>query len=255
MPELSEKDRGHFQQRGWLVVRDLIDASEAAELRTEFELQAQAWAADIDTSVDDYLEVVSQWTNVWEHNARFRQQLHHPRAAKIAAELLTCETVRLFHDHLIVKPPLGGSTIPWHRDLANWPVAEPAGLSCWLALDDAPEQAGAMRYMSATHRDPETRSIDFLNESKEWGEREQEAVSIPLRAGDAVFHHCLTWHSSPPNRTDHWRRAYITIYLDARCTFSPERAGWHPMSDRVSVPSGAIFNADKFPLLGVLKKQ
>lgn len=248
--ETNAEQRARFWDQGHVEVGPLVSPKQVERLRRAFEEQSRTWAAQIDTPLEDYLSVVSQWTNVWEHNRVFREQLFHERAATIAAELIGCERVRVFHDHLIVKPPHGGSTIPWHRDLANWPVSEPRGVSCWLALDDVTRESGAMRFMPGGHSEPVTPSIDFLNEAKAWGEREKEAVSVPVAAGSAVFHHCLSWHSSPPNKTAAWRRAYITIYIDATCTFDPDRAGWHPMSCRVSVPAGAVFNEDRFPTLG-----
>lgn len=249
MPETTAQERASFEAMGHLV-KPLVSREEAGRLCRAFEAQAAAWAAEIDTPLDEYLELVSQWTNVWERNDAFRRQLYHPRAAAIAAELIGCERVRVFHDHLIVKPPHGGATIPWHRDLPNWPVAEPRGVSCWLALDDVTPESGAMRFMPGGHKEPMTRSIDFLNEAKVWGSREAEAVAVPVPAGSAVFHHCLSWHTSPPNATSAWRRAYITIYIDATCTFDPSRAGWHPVASRVSVPAGSMFNDDAFPILG-----
>ena len=250
MPEIAPQQHALFQEQGHLVFESLVSPEQVARLRSAFEAQVASWAAEIETPLDEYLAVVSQWTNVWEHNARFREQLHHPRAAAVAAELIGCERVRVFHDHLIVKPPHGGATIPWHRDLPNWPVGEPRAVSCWLALDDVTIESGAMRFMPGGHKEPMTRSIDFLNEAKRWGEREKDAVAVPVPAGSAIFHHCLSWHTSPPNTTAGWRRAYITIYLDATCTFDPTRAGWHPVSSRVTVPPGAVFNEDAFPTLG-----
>lgn len=250
MPEITAAQRALFEQQGHLVVDNLVTPVQVERLRRAFEAQATEWAAEIETPLDDYLAVVSQWTNVWEHNGAFRAQLYHQRAATIAAELIGCEKVRVFHDHLIVKPPYGGATIPWHRDLPNWPVAEPRGVSCWLALDDVTAESGAMRFMLGGHKEPMTRSIDFLNESKEWGEREKDAVPVAVPAGSAIFHHCLSWHTSPPNLTAGWRRAYITIYLDSTCTYDATRAGWHPVSSRVTVPQGAVFNEDAFPTLG-----
>jgi ectoine hydroxylase-related dioxygenase (phytanoyl-CoA dioxygenase family) len=250
MTEIIRARRAEFDEQGHIVVDDLVTQDQVARLRAAFDEQTALWAAEVDASTEEYLGVVSQWTNVWEHNAVFREQLHHPRAAAIAAELIGCERVRVFHDHLIVKPPHGGSTIPWHRDLPNWPVAEPRGVSCWLAMEDVTAESGAMCFMAGAHKEPMTPSIDFLNEAKDWGDRAADAVSVPVSAGSAVFHHCLSWHTSPPNLTGSWRRAYITIYIDATCTFDPRRAGWHPMSSRVTVPAGAVFNDDAFPILG-----
>lgn len=250
MSEISPEQRAQFHEQGHVVVNSLVSGEQVERLREAFHAQTAAWASDIDTPIDDYLSVVSQWTNVWEQNPVFRAQLLHQRAAAIAAELIGCDQVRVFHDHLIVKPPHGGSTIPWHRDLPNLPIGQPRAVSCWLALDDVTATSGAMRFMPGGHREPMTPSIDFLNEAKVWGDREDDAVSVPVPAGSAIFHHCLSWHTSPPNTTDAWRRAYITIYMDAACTFAPERAGWHPVAERVSVPAGAVFNDDAFPILG-----
>ena len=110
--------------------------------------------------------------------------------------------------------------------------------------------AGWIGEPAVKHKEPMTRSIDFLNEAKAWGDREGDAVPVPVPAGSAIFHHCLSWHTSPPNLTAGWRRAYITIYLDATCTYDATRAGWHPVSSRVTVPQGAVFNEDAFPTLG-----
>jgi ectoine hydroxylase-related dioxygenase (phytanoyl-CoA dioxygenase family) len=240
----------HFNQHGWTVVPGFTSPETTAALTRAFEAQMLEWARDIDVPLSEYLSVVSQWTNVWERNQTFREQLFNPRTAAIAAELIDCDSVRVFHDHLIAKPPQGGATIPWHRDLPNWPIREPRALSCWLALDDAPVDAGAMRFMPGGHRLPMTRSIDFLNDVKDWGEREGDAVAVPVRAGDAVFHHCLSWHWSPPNTTMRWRRAYVAIYLDANCTFDPTRAAWHPMAKRIEVAPGEMLDDRMFPILG-----
>ncbi len=242
--------RDLFSEQGWLVVGPLLHTTELEVLRSALEDRLRVFADEIDTTFDEYMSVVSQWTNLWEHDSAFRRQLHHPDVADVASTLLGCERVRVFHDHVIAKPPRAGSTIPWHRDLPNWPIAEPRVLSCWLALDDVTADAGAMRFMPGGHKEPMTSSIDFLNTSVDWGPREAEAVAVEVPAGCAVFHHCLTWHTSPPNRTEHWRRAYITICMDAQSTFDPQRAPWHPMTSRVNVAPGEVFNDDVFPVLG-----
>lgn len=248
--KLTQQQRDTFAEQGWLVIGPLIDAAQVERLRCAFDARMRIFADEIDVPVDEYLQVVSQWTNLWERDADFQQQMHNPVVAELACQLIGCEKVRVLHDHLIAKPPRQGNTIPWHRDLPNWPVREPRLLSVWLALDDVTVDSGAMRFMPGGHKEPMTQSIDFLNDTKEWGDREKEAVPVEVPAGWAVVHHCLSWHTSPPNNTDGWRRAYITICMDATCTYDPERADWHPINSRVTVPPGAVFNDDAFPILG-----
>ena len=81
MPEIPPQQRALFDEQGHLAVGPLIPVEQVNRLRGAFEEQTAAWAKDIDTPLDEYLSVVSQWTNVWEHNAVFRAQLYHPRAA------------------------------------------------------------------------------------------------------------------------------------------------------------------------------
>lgn len=247
---LTPTQQATYAEQGWVLVGPVIDAAQVRRLQEAFDQRMRCFADEIDVPVEEYLQVVSQWTNLWEHDAVFRDQLHDRRLAAIACQLIGCEQVRVLHDHLIAKPPQHGNTIPWHRDLPNWPVREPRALSCWLALDDVTIESGAMRFMPGAHREPMTSSIDFLNEAKDWGDRAGDAVAVEVPAGWAIFHHCLSWHTSPPNTTDRWRRAYITICMDATCTYDPARAGWHPITDRVTVPAGSVFNDDAFPVLG-----
>ena len=43
---------------------------------------------------------------------------------------------------------------------------------------------------------------------------------VELSKGSVGFHHCLTYHRSEPNRSQHSRRAYTVIFMtgDARWT-------------------------------------
>ena len=160
----------------------------------------------------------------------------------MAAELISCQRVRLFHDHVISKPPEYSHTIPWHQDYPYWPVSAPRAVSLWLALDDADAESGCMHFMPGAHREGERPAVDFLNDRTDWGERIQQQTAVPVPAGWGIFHHCLSWHTSPPNRSLRPRRAHITVFLDAACTYMPSHSGWHPMNKRVRIAPDEIFS-------------
>lgn len=239
-----------FHRHGYVPVGPLRSVEQVETLRSSLDELWNRWAESLGVSQEDYCRVVSQWTNVWESHATFARQLRDRRLAAMAAALIGCQEVRLFHDHVISKPPQHSHTIPWHQDYPYWPLSAPRAVSLWLALDDADVESGCMHFMPGAHREGERPAVDFLNNTTDWGERLRDQVAVPVPAGWGIFHHCLSWHTTPPNRSSRPRRAYITIFMDAACTYSPSHSEWHPMNKRVRVAPGEIFNEDCFPLLG-----
>ncbi|MDO9022916.1 MAG: phytanoyl-CoA dioxygenase family protein [Deltaproteobacteria bacterium] len=238
-----------FQRDGFVAIGPLVDETALAGLRDAFEALERRWAAELDVTVERYRTVVSQWTGLWEQHHAFAVQIHHPAIERVARALLGVERLQLFHDHLISKPPAHSSTVPWHQDYPFWPVNAPRALSCWLSLDGATADSGALHFMPGAHRDGEKPPVDFLAHNKDWGPRAKDAVAVPVEAGQVIFHDCLSWHYSPPNHTDRPRRAFIAIYMDADCRWAPAHSGWHPMNELVSVGPGEHFNTDRFPTI------
>jgi ectoine hydroxylase-related dioxygenase (phytanoyl-CoA dioxygenase family) len=247
---LLESQINQFEKDGYLVVKQVISPDEIKRLREAHQNLLVLWAKELNTSVENYERVVSQWTNVHQHHEAFEAQIRHATIARMAQQLLgESESVQLFHDHIISKPAHHSSTIPWHQDYPFWPIDKPQALSCWIALDDANETTGSMHFMPEAHHEGEKPPVDFLNAPWIWGERETQKVSTSLKAGDCVFHHCLAWHTSGPNQSTNPRRAFIMIMMDGSCRWDPAHSDWHPMNEHVCVEPGEHFNTDKFPIL------
>lgn len=244
----------HFLDRGYVVVPGVVAMERVEELRAAHEQLLATWARECDVPRAEYERVVSQWTSLHEQHSAFARQIHHPTIEAIACHLLSATRVQLFHDHFISKPPGVSATIPWHQDYPFWPVSEPRALSCWLALDDIHTDSGGLRFMPGAHREGEQPPVDFLRAPKDWGTREQDAREVLVAAGDCVFHHCLSWHTSAPNLSQQPRRAFITIMMDAECRWDPEHSDWHPMNECVTVSPGAHFNTERFPIIGAIRQ-
>lgn len=247
---LSPDQYTHFFEQGYVVVPGVVARERIEALRAAHEQLLERWARECDTSRPQYERVVSQWTSLHEQHDAFAQQIHHPTVGAIARQLLNVSRLQLFHDHFISKPPQVSDTIPWHQDYPFWPVSEPRALSCWLALDDVGANAGGMRFLPGAHLEGEQPPVDFLHAPKNWGARESQAREVWVNAGDCIFHDCLSWHTSAPNTSERPRRAFIVILMSAECRWAPEHADWHPMNECVTVPAGAPFNVDRFPLIG-----
>ncbi|MDE2727089.1 MAG: phytanoyl-CoA dioxygenase family protein, partial [Gemmatimonadota bacterium] len=71
----------------------------------------------------------------------------------------------------------------------------------------------------------------------------------PVKAGEVSFHHSLTWHGSPFNRSDQPRRAIAMHYMTGESRFVA--SGQHVMKAFVDLPDGAPMNqaGEHFPFV------
>jgi ectoine hydroxylase-related dioxygenase (phytanoyl-CoA dioxygenase family) len=145
-----------------------------------------------------------------------------PRLARIAAQLLGVQSVRLYHDQALYKEPGGGIT-PWHADQYYWPFSTDRCCTIWIPLQATPVEMGPLSFAVGSHRFEYGRDLAISDESEtklsEAIEEQGFDVSVePYALGDASFHLGWTFHRANPNRTDIARRAMTIIYLDADMT-------------------------------------
>ncbi len=85
-----------------------------------------------------------------ERDVLFRRLAQGPRLVSAVEDLIGPAVI--FRDVVIAKPPRAGTIVRYHQDAAYWDV-NPADrvLSAWIALDDAPEEAGCLRVLPGSH--------------------------------------------------------------------------------------------------------
>jgi phytanoyl-CoA hydroxylase len=152
---------------------------------------------------------------------------HHEPMLRIAAALAKTPLLQLWSDVVHYKAPLTGGIVNWHQDGASHREVQPArrAISVWIALDDADEESGCMWMAPGSHR--WDRQEEYLRTLKQRGEplfdvKPPEGVAreqwrgiqpCPVRRGEVHFHHALTWHGSPENRSTRKRRGYTMFLL------------------------------------------
>jgi phytanoyl-CoA dioxygenase PhyH len=199
--------------------------------------------------------------NLWRRLPAVAAVLETGQLGRIAAALLGAEEVVLFQDHLIAKTAGAASPVAWHQDYAYWPLDRPAGVTIWIALDDAAEENGCLRYVPGTHRAGERRAAAFVAGAAQPArdlpvlEAEAEAemaagrvVAVPVAAGAAVAHDPLVWHMSPGNRTAAPRRAWSLSWILPAVRWAPGHAP-HPYNLSVAA-AGAPVEGAIFPRFG-----
>lgn len=268
---LSTAQIADYDKDGFLKIPRILTDAEVETLRAEFARVAEGkserqpvlnrnlLSGGTEYAAQDSPYEVRQIVNIWEASDAFFQLAKHPIITAIVAKLCNTDTLRIWHDQIQYKPPFpkGGPT-GWHQDWPLWPSIGPADLlTAWVALDDATIENGCMwmvpgsqkwgdqqKYLASgdnfepIHREPSRLPAEAIN---------IRAVPVPVETGAVSFHHCLTWHGSPHNKSARPRRAIAIHYMPAHIKFQPR--GKHVMDAHIHVKEGEILQGDHFPVV------
>ncbi|MBT6149603.1 MAG: hypothetical protein HOH74_29460, partial [Gemmatimonadetes bacterium] len=147
-----------------------------------------------------------------ERSLAFRRLLYDDGILDIVEDLIGSR-IQLFHDQALFKPAQHGGPISWHQDNGYWKCLPANLVSCWLTLDGVDVANGAMHMIPGSHlaAHGHVRGDVLLDASEALPDIDPTVVDLP--AGGAMFHHCQTLHSTPPNRTDRQRRAFAIHFM------------------------------------------
>ena len=253
-----------YHRDGACVVRGLLDAGEVARLR---EAVGENLAQPSEHAIEGgghgesgrFFEDFRNWTRI----AGYEQVIRQSRLGAVAAELMGSRTVRLHHDHLLVKEP--GTTIrtPWHQDQPFYNIDGSDTVSFWIPLDPVPRES-TLEFVAGSHasRTWYTPRSFFDDRALVFDEgtfaevpdveADRDAYTIlgwPLEPGDAVAFNMLTLHAAAGSRD---RRRAFSVRLvgdDVRLAARPHRTSpAFPELDGALSP-GDELDHPLFPLL------
>lgn len=179
---------------------------------------------------DTYGKAFLQIINLWRGDEAVRRFVLARRFAKIAADLMGVDGVRIYHDQALFKEPGGGRT-PWHQDQGYWPLATNDTITMWMPLVNVGRQPGTMTFASQSHALGYLGDLPISDKSDQEFQKfvEERGYSLQthgaLAAGDATFHSGWTLHSAPGNPTEIMREVMTVIYFaDGTRVARPENA-------------------------------
>lgn len=211
--QLTKEQITSFEEDGYLLVRGLLSAEDAAALRAEAHGLADrlgnpdaTWA-----SVRDKPTRITHCHNVQFHSAAFTRLLLDPRFTG-AAQSLIGPNVQLHHCKMFVKPPEQGSPFPMHQDYHYFPHARDSMIAAIFHFDDAPIERGCLRVVPGSHR---LGPLPAVGEDRHVeGYAVEDALALPARAGDVLFFKYLLIHGSGPNVSDTARTTLLVQLRD-----------------------------------------
>ncbi len=224
---ISGEQASLYRTNGFILLKNVAQPEEVSHYRTFIreELERVAKEKDPQGRISDYSKMFTQVTNLWRFNETVKQFVFGKRFARIAADLMGVERVRLYHDQALFKPP-GGKRTPWHQDQYYWPLETHNTITMWMPLVDVPAEMGAMSFAAGSHRDGSIGHIAISDEShavisRIIEEKGYRVEGYSLKAGDATFHSGYTLHSAHPNNGTYPREVMTMIYYEDGARVAP----------------------------------
>lgn len=165
-----------------------------------------------------YGKAFLQLFNLWREDAIVKELIFSKRLAKIAADLLQTDGVRIYHDQALFKEGGGGIT-PWHADQYYWPLDTDKTVTAWMPLQATPLSMGPVEFSAGSHLVVEGRDLEIGDESEATMQQKLRVTDFthviePFDAGEISFHSGWVFHRAGANTTEQMRKVMTIIYMD-----------------------------------------
>lgn len=217
---LTPEQIAAYQKNGHIALRGVASTDEVAAYRPAIVEAAERYKTEKRAlqDRDTYGKAFLQIMNLWTKDEAVKRFVFARRFARIAADLMGVQGVRLYHDQALFKEPNGGPT-PWHQDQFYWPLDTDKTITLWMPLVDVTVEMGLMTFASRSQERGYLGKLPISDESQaKFNEFIHEnGFSIEgsevLHAGDATFHSGWVLHSAPGNQSSTMREAMTIIYF------------------------------------------
>ena len=196
----------------------------------------------------------------WNRIPEFKEVVQDTEISAAAADLMSSNSVQLFHDHVLVKEPGTSKETPWHSDGPYYFVKGKQTLSFWVPLD--PVRESSLRMVAGSHKwNKQVLPTRWLSEESFYPNPEDyipvpdpdnegmEILEYQMEPGDAVAFHYEILHGARGNTSGNRRRAFSLRLLgdDARYVERPGRTS--PPFPGHDMMEGEKLRSDWFPIL------
>ena len=203
---------------------------------------------------DTYGKAFLQIMNIWTKSDVVREFAFGKRLARIAAELMGVDGVRIYHDQALYKEAGGGFT-PWHADQFYWPVSNSNICTVWIPLQPTPVEMGPLSFSVGSHKFEQGRDLEISDDSEKqirFNLRDLPIDESSFELGEVSYHYGWTFHRASPNTTGRPRAVMTIIYMeDGIRLIQPQRKAhmndWNTWLPGVKV--GEVANSPLNPVL------
>lgn len=202
--KISQKE---LEENGYVIL-DLLNSEELAALNNLYN------QIHLNEEPPEFIDNIHM--TIWCSNSKYKQTVK-TKLENVFSSITTnfFENVRSLNHVFIVKRKGPKTTFKVHQD---WNVVDEAkyqSVNVWVPLHDVDKDGGALWVIKGSHKiNRPVRGAGYLfpDYSTHIAELEKVAVSVKLKAGQAIiFYHSII-HGSPPNlATDYRKAACFTV--------------------------------------------
>ena len=254
-----------FRRDGAVPLRGLLDADDLVllEAGVSENLAAPSPRAKIASNPDDPGQFFEDFCN-WTRIAAYERFVRTSAAAAAAARLMGCETVRFYHDHLLVKTPGTRQRTPWHQDQPYYNIDGTQTVSLWIPIDPV-SRASTLEFIAGSHLGPWLMPTTFRDNQAKWFPEgalaplphiEADRAAFPilgwaLEPGDALAFNMLTLHGSGGVPGEGQRRAFSARFLGDDVRHAPRPWATSPEFPGLAqdLPAGSVMDHPLFPVV------
>jgi hypothetical protein len=201
-----------FEEKGFGVLHNVYPREQIKNIYQNIIIDIKKCANELNCSLESYLTNVTRWLHPSPVTMSI-YELAETSLKQIACHFIGAE-VKLSKVNIISKSAYANGPVPCHQDIA-YSRQDPYEFSLWLPLQDVTLREGALEFLPNSHLSEIKPAIDFWQPhfvdkmylSPYW---QQNFISLPVQAGDAIVFDARIWHRSARNESGHNRFAIVT---------------------------------------------
>ncbi|MBL7818958.1 MAG: phytanoyl-CoA dioxygenase family protein [Saprospiraceae bacterium] len=218
--ELSQEAIDFYQKNRYIKLKNVFDTKTLAYYGEKIsEKVAKLNKNDKPLNQrDTYGKAFLQIFNLWLQDEVIKEFVFSKRLAKIAADLMQTDGVRMYHDQALYKEAGGGIT-PWHADQYYWPLSTDKTITAWIPLQAVPLEMGPLEFSAGSHVIVEGRELSISDDSEAKIQQKLRVTDFkhviePFDLGEVSFHSGWVFHRAGANQTNDMRKVMTVIFMD-----------------------------------------
>ena len=213
---LTKKQIASYQENGFVIPDFKMPENDLLDIENKhFDL------------IKEYPEYINYCPAILLKDETFLKYCMNAQILKFVEQLIG-NHFALWNSSFFAKPAYNGFETPWHQDGQYWPISPLATCTVWLAIDDANEENGCLRFIKGSHKDKKLKQHSRNNKtnltlhqelSKEELD-ESKKVSLILKRGQISLHDVYMVHGSKENKSPKSRRAMTMRFMPLTSKFN-----------------------------------